>query len=119
MSSLAIHVVGFDFGDWKSRVPKEYDLLLDVREFIGRGDKRHGHTSVLHNSKLKNELGSKKGVQDCITFLKEKMNKINKKNKTIIIGCAKGRHRSPTVAMELKEELENKMTITIIYHYTK
>ena len=118
MKTVTIHVVGFSYPDWSKRVPETYDILLDVRNFIGRGNKRKkGGASALRSKAIRDELMAKKGTQDCINYLAKKIVDLQKAkcNLVIVIGCKQGKHRSVTVALALQEMFAS----DVIYHYTK
>lgn len=117
MTTVTIHVVGFEMGDWKKRVPSTYALELDVRNYIGRGHGKHKKTSALKSKKTFDSIMEKKGAQDCLEMLNECIKGLLKKkdSSNIVIGCAYGRHRSVSIAMSLKENFGDR--VQCVYHY--
>ena len=96
------------------------DILLDVRNFIGRKHKNTKHKgNALRSIAIKKGVDEMKGTQDCVAFLIDKIDNLllTKEQIVVVIGCKQGRHRSVTVAISLKDKYADK--VEIIYHYIK
>lgn len=119
-NKLLITLLSFGF---KYGLPSELDLCFDVRFFKNpyfvenlralSGKDEEVREFVLSSPHAQGFLTR---VADLLTFLVPLYQKEGKSYMTIAIGCTGGRHRSPTLALALKEQLELKDVTLRVEH---
>jgi RNase adaptor protein for sRNA GlmZ degradation len=119
MKRLQIDVVAFAKTNWKEKLEQKPHLLLDVRDYIGRGKFRGGKDS-LHNKQLYDRIMKMKGAKDCLEYLVQEIDKLLIDNPTVyvVVGCTKGKHRSVVIGLALKDHYSS-LEPTLICHYVK
>lgn len=119
-NKLLLTILSFGF---KHGLPSELDLCFDVRFLINpyfvenlrplSGQDEEVREFILSSSHAQGFLTR---VADLVTFLLPLYQKEGKSYMTIAIGCTGGRHRSPTLALALKEQLQLKDVTLRVEH---
>jgi RNase adapter protein RapZ len=119
-NKILITLLSFGF---KHGLPPELDLCFDVRflknpYFVESlrplsGEDEKVREFILSSPHAKDFL---KKVADLLMFLVPLYQKESKSYMTVAIGCTGGRHRSPTLALELKEKLKLKNVTLRVEH---
>lgn len=116
---LHIDVVAFQDSKWPTKLTNKPHLVMDVRQYIGRG-KFNAGKNALHNPELCERLREMKGAKDCLADLVRKIDELVLAHKDVyvVVGCAKGKHRSVVIGLALKEHYDTIRT-DLVCHYAK